>query len=186
MRGRAICLGRWRHSSVASTRWRKWEDHGRHADFEHPRTGHHASVEPDRGQSLAGRHTLGEPTRRWQAIHEPPRRTTYRTLRAEALTSRCSNTSRRFRRVERARKTAISLARGWRRFGRRVSIARFGVESAARTISDVVASERVGRLLEPKRVAIVASLCCAERVRRLRGAMRRCARRPRRRRGSRD
>jgi len=56
-------------------------DHGRHADFETRRTGNQSSVEPDRSPSSAGRQTLGEPTRRRQAIHEPTRPTTYRTLR---------------------------------------------------------------------------------------------------------
>lgn len=47
-----------------------------------------SSVEPGRSRSPAGRQTLGEPTRRWQAIHEPTRPTTYRTLRASTRTSR--------------------------------------------------------------------------------------------------
>lgn len=33
----------------------------------------HASVESDRGRSPAGRHTLGEPARRRQAVHESSR-----------------------------------------------------------------------------------------------------------------
>ena len=46
------------------------------------------SVEPDRHQSMAGRQTLGEPTRRRQALHEPTRPTTYRTLRTSARLNR--------------------------------------------------------------------------------------------------
>lgn len=37
---------------------------------------------------MAGRQTLGEPTRRRQAIHEPTRPTTYRRLRTTARTDR--------------------------------------------------------------------------------------------------
>ena len=44
-----------------------------------------------------GRQTLGEPTRRRQAIHEPTRPTTYRTLRTSTRTTGTSHTSRRFR-----------------------------------------------------------------------------------------
>jgi hypothetical protein len=46
------------------------------------------SVEPDRHRSLTGRQTLGEPTRRRQAIHEPTRPTTYQTLRTSARINR--------------------------------------------------------------------------------------------------
>ncbi len=42
-----------------------------------PAHGPPRSVEPDRSRSLTGWHTLGEPTRRRQAVHEPTRPTTY-------------------------------------------------------------------------------------------------------------
>ena len=41
-------------------------------------------VEPDHSQPSTGRHTPGEPTQRWQTVHEPTQPTTYQTLRPKA------------------------------------------------------------------------------------------------------
>lgn len=61
------------------------------------RTWDHAPVERDRSRSTAGWRTLGERARRRQVIHERPRPTTCRTLRATAPTNQPSTYSRRFK-----------------------------------------------------------------------------------------
>src|SRR5215212_10190345 len=71
--------------------------HGRHADFE-TRERDQSSVEPDRDRSSAGRQTLGEPTRRRQAIHEPPDRRPTERYEPEPDATGTSHTSRRFTR----------------------------------------------------------------------------------------
>jgi hypothetical protein len=53
-----------------------------------PTSGNQSSVEPDRSWSPVGRQTLGEPARSRQAIHEPTRPTTYRTLRTSTRRDR--------------------------------------------------------------------------------------------------
>jgi hypothetical protein len=61
-----------------------WMHRDRHAGFQSPSA--HASVESDRGPGVGREHTLGEPTRRRQAVHELPRRHLCRTLRVAITT----------------------------------------------------------------------------------------------------
>ena len=70
------------------SRIRGWEEQRPACRLSDPPERDLTSVAPDHHRSMVGRQTPGEPTRRWQALHEPTRPTTYRTLRTTARTIR--------------------------------------------------------------------------------------------------
>ena len=69
----------------------------------------HVSVEPDRSRPSTRRHTLGEPTRRWQAVHEPPGRRPTGRYGLSAPRTGSPHISRRFTQMRRRILEAIEL-----------------------------------------------------------------------------